>query len=107
MHKSQLISALSYEANIARQDADKVVNAFFSCIEEGLIRGDRTEIRGLGSFRVKNYPGYIGRNPKTGEAIEVPPKRIPFFRVGRKLKAVVAVESQPIENLDDLEDMFD
>jgi integration host factor subunit beta len=90
MHKSQLVSALAEELKVSNQESEMVVKAFFSSIEKGLIQGERTEIRGLGSFRVKDYPGYTGRNPKTGSAIDVPPKRLPFFRVGRELKAVVA-----------------
>jgi integration host factor subunit beta len=90
MHKSQLVSALSDGCNIPRTQADKIVAAFFNCIESGLMVGERTEIRGLGSFRIKEYRGYTGRNPKTGSAIYVPPKRMPFFRVGRELKSMVA-----------------
>ncbi|MDR1657380.1 MAG: integration host factor subunit beta [Deltaproteobacteria bacterium] len=90
MHKSQLVNELSVVANIPHSHAEKVVGTFFGAIEDGLINGERTEIRGLGSFRVKEYRGYTGRNPKTGSAIYVPPKRLPFFRVGRELRAVVA-----------------
>jgi integration host factor subunit beta len=90
MHQSQLVTALSGDCKIPHQQADKVVAAFFNTIETGLINGERTEIRGLGSFRIKEYRGYTGRNPKTGLAIYVPPKRMPFFRVGRELRAMVA-----------------
>ena len=95
MHKSQLVATLSEDAQIPHNQADKIVDAFFHCIETGLIRGERTEIRGLGSFRIKEYRGYTGRNPKTGSAIYVPPKRMPFFRVGRELKATVANGHHP------------
>jgi integration host factor subunit beta len=84
------VNALSGDCNIPHHQADKVVAAFFNTIETGLINGERTEIRGLGSFRIKEYRGYTGRNPKTGGAIYVPPKRMPFFRVGRELKSLVA-----------------
>jgi integration host factor subunit beta len=90
MHKSQLVNALSEGCNIPHPTADKIVTTFFNTIQTGLINGERTEIRGLGSFRIKEYRGYTGRNPKTGSAIYVPPKRMPFFRVGRELKAMVA-----------------
>jgi integration host factor subunit beta len=90
MHKSQLVTALSEWCNIPHPQADKIVTVFFNTIQTGLINGERTEIRGLGSFRIKEYRGYNGRNPKTGSAIYVPPKRMPFFRVGRELKAMVA-----------------
>ncbi|MDR1678046.1 MAG: integration host factor subunit beta [Deltaproteobacteria bacterium] len=97
MHKSQLVTNLAEEMKISNAESEKVVNAFFNTIEEGLVKGERTEIRGLGSFRVKDYPGYTGRNPKTGTAIEVPPKRLPFFRVGRELRAVVASERKVVK----------
>ncbi|MDR1052255.1 MAG: integration host factor subunit beta [Deltaproteobacteria bacterium] len=99
MHKSQLVNLLAEESNMTPQDAEKVIRAFFDTIEQGLIEGERTEIRGLGSFKVKSYPGYIGRNPKTGEAIKIPPKRIPSFKVGRELRAVVSLGRNPL--LDD------
>ncbi|MDR2366632.1 MAG: integration host factor subunit beta [Deltaproteobacteria bacterium] len=95
MHKSQLITALADELKISLSESTLVVKSFFDTITDGLVGGERTEIRGLGSFRVKHYPGYSGRNPKTGLAIDVPPKRLPFFRVGRELRAVVASDRKP------------
>ncbi|MDR2443478.1 MAG: integration host factor subunit beta [Deltaproteobacteria bacterium] len=95
MHKSQLVMALSEAASIPHSHAEKVITAFFETIEDGLVNGERTEIRGLGSFKVREYRGYTGRNPKTGMAIYVPPKRMPFFRVGRELKALVANGKEP------------
>ncbi len=86
MNKSQLIEALAKEENLALKKAEEVVNAVFGDMEKALIRGERVEIRGLGSFKVKNYEGYKGRNPKTGEVIEVSPKKLPFFKVGKELK---------------------
>jgi integration host factor subunit beta len=90
-----LVNTLAEELKISHQDSATVVKAFFDTITDGLVQGQRTEIRGLGSFRIKKYPGYSGRNPKTGMAITVPPKRMPFFRVGRELKAVVASDRKP------------
>ncbi|MDR2302330.1 MAG: integration host factor subunit beta [Deltaproteobacteria bacterium] len=95
MHKSQLVNTLADELKVSNQDSAIVVKAFFDTITNGLVEGERTEIRGLGSFRIKEYPGYSGRNPKTGVAIQVPAKRLPFFRVGRELKAVVASDKKP------------
>ena len=86
MNKSQLIEALAKEENLALKKAEEVVNTVFGDMEKALIRGERVEIRGLGSFKVKNYEGYKGRNPKTGEIIEVSPKKLPFFKVGKELK---------------------
>lgn len=86
MNKSQLIEALAKDQNLALKKAEEVVNTVFGNMEEALVKGERVEIRGLGSFKVKGYDGYNGRNPKTGEIIEVTPKRLPFFKVGKELK---------------------
>jgi len=86
MTKSQLIEALAKAEGITLKAAELAVNVAFESMEKALIQGDRVEIRGFGSFKVKNYEGYKGRNPKTGELIEVRPKRLPFFKVGKELK---------------------
>jgi integration host factor subunit beta len=86
MNKSQLIEVLASEENLPLKKAEEVVNTVFGEMEKALMRGDRVEIRGLGSFKVKEYDGYKGRNPKTGEVIHVAPKRLPFFKVGKDLK---------------------
>ncbi|VBB44002.1 integration host factor (IHF), DNA-binding protein, beta subunit [uncultured Desulfatiglans sp.] len=86
MNKSQLIEALAKEENLPLKKAEEVVNTIFAEMETALVKGERVEIRGLGSFKVKNYDGYKGRNPKTGEVIEVAPKKLPFFKVGKELK---------------------
>ncbi len=86
MNKSQLIEALAKDQNLALKKAEEVVNTVFGNMEEALVKGERVEIRGLGSFKVKSYEGYNGRNPKTGEIIKVTPKRLPFFKVGKELK---------------------
>ncbi len=86
MNKSQLIEALAQEQDLPIKKAEEVVNTFFGDMEKALVQGERVEIRGLGSFKVKSYDGYKGRNPKTGEIIEVGPKKLPFFKVGKELK---------------------
>jgi integration host factor subunit beta len=86
MNKSQLIEALAKEENLPLKKAEDVVNTVFGDMERALIKGERVEIRGLGSFKVKQYDGYKGRNPKTGEVIDVAPKKLPFFKVGKELK---------------------
>lgn len=86
MNKSQLIETLAKEENIALKKAEEIVNTVFGDMENALIRGERVEIRGFGSFKIKHYDGYQGRNPKTGEIIEVAPKKLPFFKVGKELK---------------------
>ena len=86
MNKSQLIETLAKEEGLTIKRAEMVINTVFESIEEALIADDRVEIRGLGSFKVKHYQGYVGRNPKTGDAIEVSTKRLPFFKVGKEMK---------------------
>jgi len=91
MNKSQLIEALAKEEDLALKKAEEIVNAVFGDMEKALVEGERVEIRGLGSFKVKDYGGYEGRNPKTGEVIKVKPKKLPFFKVGKELKERVDV----------------
>jgi integration host factor subunit beta len=86
MNKSQLIRALAERQSISLDEASTIVNTFFDSIKESLKRGDRVEIRGFGSFKIKHYDGYQGRNPSTGDVVQVKPKRLPFFRVGKDLK---------------------
>jgi len=86
MTKSQLIEELAKAEGITLKAAETAVNVTFESMEKALIQGDRVEIRGFGSFKVKQYDGYKGRNPKTGELIEVNPKKLPFFKVGKELK---------------------
>ena len=89
MNKSELIRALAEETNIPAEDASLVVNTFVDRMKEALVAGDRVEIRGFGSFKIKEYEGYAGRNPKTGESVSVSSKRLPFFRAGKELKEFI------------------
>lgn len=68
------------------EEAVIVVNTFFDSIREELVEGNRVEIRGFGSFKIKEYEGYQGRNPKSGKQVAVQPKKLPFFRPGKELK---------------------
>ena len=86
MNKSELIEQLAVKKDISNKRAEEVVNLIFSAMSEAMERGDRIEIRGLGSFVIKEYGTYTGRNPKTGEPINVRPKKLPFFKVGKELK---------------------
>jgi len=91
MNKSQLIEALAKKENLPLKKAEAVVNTAFNDVENALVKGERVEIRGFGSFKVKHYDGYQGRNPKTGELINVATKKLPFFKVGKELKERVDV----------------
>ena len=86
MNRSGVISVLKEESNLSRKEAEKITEIFFNTIEETLIKGERVEIRGFGSFTVNEYKSYTGRNPKTGVQIDVPAKKLPFFKVGKELK---------------------
>ncbi|MCX7636166.1 MAG: integration host factor subunit beta [Syntrophales bacterium] len=86
MNKSGLIDELSKRENLTEKKAVEVVNLIFKGFTEELKKGGRIEIRGFGSFVVRDYDAYTGRNPKTGKSIEVSPKKLPFFKVGKELK---------------------
>jgi integration host factor subunit beta len=108
MTKSELIEAVAQRSNITKSRAELVVNCVFDAMTAALERGEGIEIRGYGSFTVRHYHAYDGRNPRTGKAVSVPEKRLPFFKVGKELKALVnqGMPSQPdgVEIDDDDED---
>ena len=89
MNKSELVDVLAQRANLTQKKAEAVVNVIFDSMTEALRQGDRIEIRGFGSFVNKEYNAYTGRNPRTGESIQVAAKRLPFFKVGKELKEKV------------------
>lgn len=93
MTKSDLIETVSSEVsgNWTKKDVEAAVNTIFSSMREALVSGDRIEIRGLGSFRVKERRARVGRNPKTGARVEIPARKVPHFTVGKHLKARVQV----------------
>jgi len=86
MIKSELIKYLSEKIGVTYEVAELAVNTIFNSMTEALVRDESIEIRGLGSFKVRNYQGRKGRNPKTGQLINVAPKKRPFFKVGKELK---------------------
>ena len=93
MNRSDLINELRNRTSLTRKDAEKFVETFFGSISDTLAKNERVEIRGFGSFTVKKYKPYVGRNPKTGTKISVPPKKLPFFKVGKELKELVNDDS--------------
>jgi integration host factor subunit beta len=86
MNKSDLILILAKESDLPLRKSEEIVNLVFDTMSDALIDGDRIEIRGFGSFMVKTYEGYTGRNPKTGDQISVNEKRLPFFKTGKELR---------------------
>lgn len=94
MNKSSLIDALAKKMNIQRQLSEFIVNSIFNDMTEALVKGEGIEIRGFGSFSIREYKAYTGRNPKTGERIKVQPKKLPFFKVGKDLKERVMAKAK-------------
>lgn len=86
MNKSELIEALAEKKGLTYKKAEEIVNIVLDTMSDTLVDGGRIEIRGFGSLVVKDYKAYTGRNPKTGEEIEVRPKKLPFFKVGKELR---------------------
>ncbi len=86
MTKSELITQLCKEKGLSLTKARDIVNIVFDGIAKTLKKGGRVELRGFGSFKVKKYKGYKGRNPNTGEPIKVKAKKLPFFKCGKELK---------------------
>ena len=89
MNKSQLIESLARDQDLPLKTAKSIVNTILDTLFETLVNGDNIEIRGFGSFTVREYDTYIGRNPKTGARIKVKPKKLPFFKVGKELREAV------------------
>lgn len=89
MTKSELVDALARNEGVPRVTAELVVNALFDQVRHALVRGERVEIRGFGSFSAKEYKGYTGRNPRSGAEIIVKPKVLPVFKVGKLLRTRV------------------
>ncbi len=89
MNRSDLVDEIARRNQLPRRTADVAVGTVFGAISDALVDGDRIEIRGFGSFIPREYEGYVGRNPKTGGAVKVASKRLPFFRVGKALREIV------------------
>jgi integration host factor subunit beta len=86
MTKSDIIKKLSENMSLKKKIAEEVIDTIFDSMKEALVSGDKVEIRGFGTFKVKSYKAYEGRNPRTGEIINVKPKKLPFFKIGKELK---------------------
>ncbi len=84
--KAELVEEVSRSAQVTKKQAEEIVQTVFETIVDSLRLGRKVELRGFGSFRIRNRGARIGRNPKTGQRVEVPPKRIPYFKPGKELK---------------------
>jgi integration host factor subunit beta len=89
MTKADLIEDVSRLAEVTRKDGEVIVETIFDSIVRSLRVGDKIEIRGFGSFRTRQRKPRIGRNPKTGDKVDVPAKKIPFFKPSKELKDLV------------------
>ncbi len=86
MNKLELIRELREKTKLTKDEATEIVKLFFDAMTDAMVKGERVEIRGLCSFYIKDYKPYIGRNPKTGKAVPIPGKKLPFFKCGKELK---------------------
>lgn len=96
MTKSELIDEVARRLNLSKAVAERCVHEIFAIMVSTLERGDGIEIRGFGSFSVREYKAYNGRNPRTGNTVEVPEKRLPRFKVGKELREWVNATCEPL-----------
>ena len=96
MTKAELIEEVSRVVEMTRKDSEVIVEAILDSVVKSLRGGDKIEIRGFGSFRTRSRQPRVGRNPKTGARVEVPAKRIPYFKPSKELKDLVNGSSAPI-----------
>lgn len=86
MKKSDIVNELSKSVNLSQKKSAEIVDFIFEKMRGSILKGERIEVRGFGTFFVKSYKPRKGRNPKTGILVDVPPKRLPFFKMGKELK---------------------
>jgi integration host factor subunit beta len=89
MTKAELIEEIASQAALTKAETELIVNTVFDNITAALTQGDKVELRGFGSFRIRQRHSRRGRNPKTGGAVSVPEKRVPYFKVGKRLRELV------------------
>jgi integration host factor subunit beta len=89
MTKADLVEEVAKVTELTRKDSEVIVDTLFESVIKALRAGDKLEVRGFGSFRVRQRNARVGRNPKTGEKVEVPAKRVPYFKPSKELKDVI------------------
>jgi integration host factor subunit beta len=89
MTKAELVEEVAKSVELSKKDAEKIVNMVFDSIIDALHKGEKIELRGFGSFRLRERKARIGRNPKTGETVAVPTKKVPYFKAGKELKELI------------------
>ena len=90
MNKAELVAAVAEKTGLSKKDSEKAVNTAFDVIADTLVKGDKVQLVGFGSFETKTRNARVGRNPRTKEEIEIPASRIPAFKAGKALKDAVA-----------------
>jgi|TARA_B100000959_G_C14732059_1_gene521431 integration host factor subunit beta len=98
MRKVELIERVAAQSSLNRKEAVGAVEAVLSSIIESLATGEKVELRGFGSFRIRKKSARIGRNPRSGQRVDVPPKTVPYFRAGKALRELVDNEGRRINN---------
>ncbi len=89
MNKSELVASIATKSELSKKDAENALNALTASIEEALVKGDKVQLIGFGSFEVRERAARTGRNPQTGEEISIPATKVPAFKVGNSLKEAV------------------
>jgi len=89
VNKTELVSAVAEKADLTKKESERVINALFASIEEALAKGDKVQLVGFGTFEVRDREARKGRNPQTGEEIEIPATKVPAFKAGKALKDAV------------------
>ena len=89
MTKAALVEEVARVTDLTKKDAEVIVDTVFRCIVDALHRGEKIELRGFGSFRLRQREPRKGRNPKTGDRVDVPPKKVPYFKPGKDLKDLI------------------
>lgn len=97
MTKAELVEEVSRVSDLTKKHSEVIVDTVFRSIIEALHRGEKIELRGFGSFRLRKREPRKGRNPKTGDKVDVPPKKVPYFKPGKELKELINRESGPAE----------
>lgn len=110
MTKAELVEEVAKAAELTKKDSEVIVDEVFKNIIQALNSGDKIELRGFGSFRVRKRDARRGRNPKTGEPVDIPAKTVPYFKPGKELKELIngkPVGDEPDDDLDDDDDFDD
>ena len=98
MTKAELVEKVADQIELTKKETERIVNIVFGCVVDALSQSDKVELRGFGSFRVRDRDPRDGRNPKTGATVKIPAKKVPFFKAGKELREMVNVESEALSH---------